>query len=54
MEPKDISNEAWREYDFGGRVYRINAPQQLFMRGVSTAALRNAAPLCPADLAPAH
>jgi hypothetical protein len=23
MEPKDISTEAWREYDFGGRVYRI-------------------------------
>lgn len=27
--PKDLSKEAWREYDFGGRVYRIEAPQRL-------------------------
>lgn len=28
----DISCEMWREYDFGGRIYRIDAPLQLFMR----------------------
>lgn len=28
----DISDEASREYDFGGRVYRINSPVTLFMR----------------------
>jgi hypothetical protein len=35
MEPRDISKEEWREYDFEGRVYRIAAPQQLFI-GTST------------------
>jgi hypothetical protein len=29
---RNISNELWREYDFGGRVYRIEAPQKLFYR----------------------
>lgn len=28
----DISKERWREYDWGGRIYRINAPRQLFLR----------------------
>lgn len=28
----DISMELWREYDFGGRVYRIEKPAKLFMR----------------------
>ncbi len=28
----DLSNEAWREYDFGGRVYRIEKPKTLFTR----------------------
>ena len=28
----DISTEAWREYDFGGRIYRIEKPQKLFLR----------------------
>jgi len=23
----DLTNEAWREYDFNGRIYRINEPQ---------------------------
>lgn len=32
MEPKDISSEVWREYDFGGRVYRINLPKALYVR----------------------
>jgi hypothetical protein len=31
MEPKDISKEQWREYDFGGRTYRIESPRQLFI-----------------------
>jgi hypothetical protein len=32
MEGKDISSELWREYDFGGRVYRIESPKLLFTR----------------------
>lgn len=28
---KDISVEEWREYDFGARVYRIEAPQKLYI-----------------------
>ena len=32
MESKDLTSELWREYDFGGRVYRIDKPKQLFMR----------------------
>jgi hypothetical protein len=32
MDGKDLSDELWREYDFGGRVYRIEAPAKLFMR----------------------
>jgi exopolysaccharide biosynthesis protein len=31
LEPKDISSEEWREYDFGGRVYRIESPQRLYV-----------------------
>lgn len=31
MEPRDISKELWREYDFDGRVYRIDGPRQLFI-----------------------
>lgn len=30
-EPKDISVEEWREYDFVGRVYRIERPQKLWV-----------------------
>lgn len=30
-EPKDLSKELWREYEFGGRVYRINSPQSLWI-----------------------
>ena len=30
MEPRDITPEQWREYDFGGRVYRIDAPVTLW------------------------
>ncbi len=28
----DLTVEAWREYDFAGRVYRIDAPKTLFTR----------------------
>jgi hypothetical protein len=28
----DLSAEAWREYDFGGRTYRIENPKTLYMR----------------------
>lgn len=31
MEPKNLSAEVWREYDFSGRVYRIDFPQALFV-----------------------
>ncbi len=29
---RDLRAEAWREYDFGGRTYRITRPQALYMR----------------------
>lgn len=29
MEAKSLTTERWREYDFSGRVYRINEPQAL-------------------------
>ena len=32
LSKNDITTEEWREYDFGGRVYRIDAPKTLFMR----------------------
>lgn len=32
LSKADISNEAWREYDFGGRVYRIDSPKTLATR----------------------
>ncbi len=35
MEPKDLTNEVWREYDFNDRVYRINDPVTLWV-GTST------------------
>lgn len=28
----DITTEAYREYDFGGRTYRIDAPVTLYLR----------------------
>ena len=31
MKSYDITTEAWREYDFTGRVYRITAPVKLFI-----------------------
>ncbi len=35
MESKDITTELWREYDFNGRVYRIDNPVEVYI-GVST------------------
>ena len=32
LQEFDISAELWREYDFGGRVYRIENPKTLFYR----------------------
>lgn len=32
LSPKDLTVELWREYDFGGRTYRIDNPWQLFSR----------------------
>jgi hypothetical protein len=31
MEAKDVSTELWREYDYGGRIYRIDKPQRLYI-----------------------
>ncbi len=31
MERKSLENEMWREYDFGGRVYRIDEPRWLYV-----------------------
>lgn len=30
LNEKDLTSECWREYDFGGRVYRIDLPKRLF------------------------
>lgn len=30
--PLDLSDEHWREYDWNGRVYRIDSPTGLFYR----------------------
>jgi hypothetical protein len=32
----DISKEVWREYDWGGRIYRIDYPKKLFLRDGGT------------------
>ncbi len=32
LQEFDLTPEEWREYDFGGRVYRIESPKSLFMR----------------------
>lgn len=33
---RSISDEEWREYDFGGRVYRIDKPVDLYYRDGGT------------------
>lgn len=30
--PLDLTTEAYREYDFGGRVYRIDSPTSLYFK----------------------
>lgn len=32
MHEHDLLCEEWREYDFSGRVYRINDPVKLYLR----------------------
>lgn len=32
LEEFDLTTEVYREYDFNGRVYRINHPVKLFLR----------------------
>lgn len=32
LEERDITTEEWREYDFGGRTYRIERPKTLCFR----------------------
>jgi len=32
LDEFDLRTEAWREYDFGGRTYRIDNPLKLFIR----------------------
>jgi len=32
MEPKSLLDEEYREYEFGGRIYRIESPKDLYMR----------------------
>jgi hypothetical protein len=41
-DAKDIRKEEWREYDFAGRVYRIVAPQTLWI-GTTTHRVLDAA-----------
>jgi hypothetical protein len=52
---KDLLVEAWREYDFGGRVYRIDAPVTLFYReGGTTHRVVDAAGVTHCVPAPGH
>jgi hypothetical protein len=36
MMAHDLTPELWREYDFGGRVYRIDNPKTLYTRAGGT------------------
>lgn len=42
MDPRDLTKELWREYDFGGRVYRIESPKTLWI-GTTTHRVLDAA-----------
>lgn len=53
MNAKDISAELWREYDFNGRLYRIDAPASLYV-GASTHRVVDAAGLVHLVPAPGH
>lgn len=44
LTTSDLTKEEYREYDFGGRVYRIESPKTLYMRkGGSTHRVLDAA-----------
>lgn len=53
MEPRDLSDEQWREYDFGGRVYRIENPRTLWI-GTTTHRVLDAAGVVHCAPAPGH
>jgi hypothetical protein len=53
MEPKDLTTEMWREYDFSGRVYRIESPQALFI-GTTTHRVVDASGVTHCVPAPGH
>lgn len=36
MNKSDLAGELWREYEFGGRIYRIENPQHLYCRNGGT------------------
>lgn len=36
MTSYKLTSEIWREYDFSGRVYRIDYPRELFLSGRGT------------------
>lgn len=36
LQPKDLTVEQYREYEFGGRVYRIESPVALYSRAGGT------------------
>lgn len=53
MDSKSLAGEAFREYDFGGRVYRIDAPQALIV-GSTTHRVIDAAGIVHCVPAPGH
>jgi hypothetical protein len=55
MTESDLRAEEWREYDFGGRVYRIDNPVTLFLRaGGSTHRVLDTAGMVHCLPAPGH
>ncbi len=32
LEKGSLADEVWREYDFGGRIYRVNGPTEVYWR----------------------
>jgi hypothetical protein len=55
MTKQEITDEQWREYDFGGRVYRIEKPTALYQReGGTTHRVVDAAGVVHCVPAPGH
>lgn len=55
LHEKDLTPELWREYDFGDRVYRIDAPVRLFWReGGTTHRVLDASGVAHCVPAPGH